>query len=44
MLTDNVDELLDTKLYRGALAVLDTDLELTWYLQQERLPQDTNIY
>ena len=44
MLTEDVDELLDTKLYRGALAVLDTDSELTRYLQQERLPQDTDIY
>jgi hypothetical protein len=45
LLTEDVDsDLLDTKLYRGAPAVLDTNSELTQYLQQERLPQDTNIY
>jgi hypothetical protein len=40
----NNSELSDAKLYRTALAVLDTDLELTQYLQQERLRRDTNIY
>ena len=44
MLAEDDDELSDAELYRGALAVPDTDLELTRYLQQERLPRDTDIY
>jgi hypothetical protein len=45
LLTEDVDsDLLDAELYRGAPAVPDTDSELTRYLQQERLPRDTDIY
>jgi hypothetical protein len=40
----NKEELLNIKLYKLALAVLETELELIQYLQQERLLQDTNIY
>jgi hypothetical protein len=44
-LTEDVDsDLLNDELYRGAPAVPDTDSELTRYLQQERLPRDTDIY
>jgi hypothetical protein len=45
LLTENIEsDLSDAKLYRGSSAVPGTDSELTRYLQQERLPQDTDIY
>jgi hypothetical protein len=41
---DDKEELSNAELYRLALAVLETELKLIWYLQQERLLQDINIY
>jgi hypothetical protein len=40
----NDTELSDAELYRTAPAVPNNESELTRYLQQERLLQDTDIY
>jgi hypothetical protein len=41
---DDEEELSDAELYRLAPAVPETESELIRYLQQERLPRDTDIY
>ena len=38
------DELSNAELYRSALAASETETELEWYLGQEWLPRDTDIY
>ena len=38
------DELSNAELYRSAPAVLETETKLQRYLNQERLPRDTDLY
>jgi hypothetical protein len=40
----NEDELSDAELYRSALAVLETEIELERYITQDQTPRNTNIY